>query len=170
MTRSVDYNDRNAAVLWGDGAAAMIVSTTQPGRAAVGLTSFDSSPLGYDKVTVPYARHFAQEGAAVQTFAIKRTSKVLRSIQEQLGAVDSQRLHFIGHQANLLMLENVCERCGIEPDHHHSNVSRMGNTATAGAPSVLSECWDHFRDGDDVALVGVGSGLSWSGAAIRFGA
>ncbi len=169
MTRSVDYNDRNAAVLWGDGAAALIVSTTRPGRAAVGFTSFDSSPLGCNKVTVPYAGHFAQEGATVQTFAIKRTCKVLRSIQDQPGTADSRRLHFIGHQANMLMLESVCERCGIEPEYHHFNVSRMGNTATAGAPSVLSECWDRFREGDEVAIVGVGSGLSWSGADVRFG-
>lgn len=169
MTRSVDYNDRNAAVLWGDGAAAVILSTQHVGRATIERTSFASRPQGFDKVVVPYAGHFAQEGATVQTFAIKRTCKVLRSIQQQLGEHESRRFHFIGHQANLLMLKKVCERCEIAPDQHHSNVERLGNTATAGAPSVLSERWEQFREGDDVAMVGVGSGLSWSGAALRFG-
>ncbi len=169
LTRGVDYRDRNAAVLWGDGAAAAVLSTAELGPAWIQLTRFASRPSGWDKVVVPYGGHFAQNGATVQTFAIKRTCKVLRGLRSELGDNAGRRFHFIGHQANLLMLNSVCQRCEIAPERHHSNVARFGNTATAGSPSVLSECWDQFRAGDDVALVGVGSGLSWSGATIRFG-
>jgi 3-oxoacyl-[acyl-carrier-protein] synthase-3 len=174
LTRGVDYRDRNAAVLWGDGAAAAVFSTRHLGPAWIQLTSFASRPSGWESVVVPYGGHFAQTGATVQSFAIKRTSQVLRTIQKQLGGSGEEsgrnrRLHFIGHQANLLMLESVCRRCEIAPERHHSNVTRFGNTATAGSPAVLSQNWQLFGEGDDVAIVGVGSGLSWSGATIRFG-
>ena len=78
-------------------------------------------------------------------------------------------LHFIGHQANLRMLETVCQHCNIDGDHHHSNVVDYGNTGAAGAPSVISMNWDRWTDGDDVAIIGVGSGLSWSSYVLRFG-
>ena len=51
----------------------------------------------------------------------------------------------------------------------HCNVEDFGNTAAAGSPSVVSERWQEWRTGDDVAVVGVGSGLTWGGFMIRFG-
>ena len=83
---------------------------------------------------------------------------------------DSQRpLHFIGHQANLRMLETVCKRCDIPAERHHTNVESFGNTGAASSGTVLSQNWDKWRDGDDVAVVGVGSGLTWSSYLARFG-
>jgi 3-oxoacyl-[acyl-carrier-protein] synthase-3 len=181
ITRSVDYTDRNAAVLWGDGAAAAVVSTRCPAPAVITHTMIESNPGGYDKVEIPWAGHFTQEGRTVQTFAIKKTARVLRTIG--VSAADTNgaraRRHFIGHQANLLMLESVCRMCDIDDALHHHNVERLGNTGAAGAPSVLSECWDAFSGaaagavaapGTEVAMVGVGAGLTWAGAVVHFGA
>ena len=170
VTRVVDYNDRSSAVLWGDGAAAVLVSGSVQGRASIEETSFASKPKGYRKVMVPWAGYFSQEGATVQSFAIKKTIRMLRDFQTRFGDDGNRRLHFIGNQANRLMLDNVCSSCGIAEDRHHFNVTRVGNTATAGSPSVLSECWNDFIDGDYVAIIGVGAGLSWTSAVIRFGA
>src|SRR5207248_1090656 len=58
----------------------------------------------------------------------------------------------------------------VVAERHHSNVEHFGNTAAAGAPSVMSMEWERWADGDDVALVGVGAGLTWAGAFVRFGA
>jgi 3-oxoacyl-[acyl-carrier-protein] synthase-3 len=168
LTRTVDYSDRSASVIWGDGAAAAVVSFRRPGRAEIVGNTFASSPAGYDKVVVPRLGHFAQQGRAVQLFAIKKTTLLLKALQE--GHADSgRRLHFVGHQANLRVLESVCRSCDIPDDRHHTNVEHYGNTAAASAASVLSMEWDKWMPGDDVALVGVGSGLSWSSAMIRFG-
>jgi len=49
-------------------------------------------------------------------------------------------------------------------------VMDFGNTGTAGAPGVISMRWDEWGDQDDIAVVGVGSGLTWSGHLLRFGA
>lgn len=167
VTCTVDYRDRNAAVLWGDGCAAAIVSTTERGRAEILGTSLGSDPRGHDKVTVPRQGFFQQQGAAVQKFAIKAMSSMVRTLQTEQ-RIPGRPFGFIGHQANLRMLESVCSACGIEPHRHHSNVTRFGNTGAAGAPSVLSMHWDAFSPEDDIAMAGVGAGLTWSSCLVRF--
>ncbi len=68
------------------------------------------------------------------------------------------------------MLESVSEKCEIPPELHHHNVETFGNTAGAGSASVISQNWDRFTPEDDIAVVGVGSGLTWSSYLMRFGA
>lgn len=168
LTTTVDYSDRSASVLWGDGTAAAVLSTKVPSRMQILGNTFDSSPAGNDKVVVPHFGHFRQEGRTVQMFAIKRTIKVLESLKAD-HQDPAREFHFIGHQANLRMLETVCLRSGIDDDHHHCNVIDYGNTGSAGSPSVVSMNWDRWTERDDIGIVGVGSGLSWSGYVLRFG-
>ena len=163
-TRTVDYSDRNSAVLWGDGTSAAIVSPRVPARARVVRTSIGSDPSGWDKVVIPAGGFFAQDGPAVQRFAILRAGAVL---DEMRAHVDPARLHFIGHQANLLMLEAVARRGGIAPERHLYNVDVFGNCGAAGAAGVLSQRWDGLAPGDRVAVAVVGSGLSWGGVLIE---
>jgi 3-oxoacyl-[acyl-carrier-protein] synthase-3 len=168
LSRTVDYSDRSAAVLWGDAASAAVVSTTRPSRAQIVANTMVSSPAGADKVVVPRLGHFRQEGRTVQMFAIKKTTDLLRRMRGEF-ADGERRFHFVGHQANLRMLESVCSRCNVPDDRHHFNVDWYGNTGAASAASVLSMNWEKWRDGDDVAVVGVGSGLTWSSYLLRFG-
>lgn len=168
-TKGVDYSDRASAVLWGDAAAAVVVSPHIPARARIEGSCFGSSPAGADRIVMPRAGHFRQDGRAVQMFAIRKTAELYERLRE-VYAQEHRSMHFVGHQANLRMLEAVCRECRIPPERHHCNVEWFGNTAAAGAPSVLSQRWDDWKPGDDVALIGVGSGLSWSSAVVRFGA
>jgi len=168
LTKAVDYSDRSAAVLWGDGAAAAVVSTRIPSRAQVMGTTMESSPAGNDKVIIPRLGHFHQEGRTVQTFGIKRMTRLLGSMQSEFGTPD-RTINFVGHQANHRMLESVCKQCNIPPERHFANVELFGNTASAGAPSVISMQWEKWRTNDDIAVVGVGSGLTWSSYLIRVG-
>jgi len=167
VTRAVDYADRAAAVLWGDATVAAVVSTTVPGRARVLGSTLASSPEGAERVVVPRIGHFRQDGRVVQMFAIKKTAEILGHLQGKYQQEDRRR-HFVGHQANLRMLEAVCRECNIAEERHHANVEWYGNTAGAGAPSVVSMRWDDWAADDDVAVVGVGAGLTWSGYLLRF--
>ena len=104
-------------------------------------------------------------------FAIRRTRsgyEALRDVVDEEGA--GRDLHFIGHQANMRVLEQVCKRCEIPAERHHANVDTRGNTGCPSAPSVLSAQWEKFTPRDDVALVVVGGGLTWSRALVRFDA
>ena len=168
VTTTVDYSDRAAAVLWGDGTTAAVISTKVPSRVRITGNTLESSPAGFDKVTIGHNDHFVQEGRTVQMFAIKKTTRVLRALQKEY-TEPGRALHFVGHQANFNMLQAVCRQCDIPDDRHHHSVVNFGNTGAAGAPGVMSMRWDEWKDGDDVAVVGVGSGLTWSGHVYRFG-
>ena len=168
LTKTVDYTDRTAAVLWGDAGAAAVVSTRVPGRAQLLGSTLASRPTAYDKVVVPRTGHFSQEGRTVQAFAIRESAKLYNGLRESFES-DARTLHFVGHQANFRMLEAICERCGIDRDRHHSNVEWFGNTGAASSASVLSMNWEKWQPRDDVAVVGVGAGLTWSGYLVRFG-
>jgi 3-oxoacyl-[acyl-carrier-protein] synthase III len=169
LTTTVDYNDRASAVLWGDAAAAAVVSTRHRGRAVVLSNEVASSPAAREKVVIPRGGHFRQEGRAVQMFGIKRMVQGVTRLREAFER-EGRRFHFVGHQANLRMLENVRNTAGIAPERHHTNVEWYGNTGAASSASVLSMNWEKWSDGDDVAVVGVGAGLTWASYLVSFGA
>jgi 3-oxoacyl-[acyl-carrier-protein] synthase-3 len=101
----------------------------------------------------------------VPRFAFRKTVDCLVAARPSVRARLSEtngRLHFIGHQANRLMLEAVQRRSGIDDSEHWCNVERFGNTGAAGAPSNLSAHWTELGPGDTTLMVVVGSGLTWS--------
>ena len=172
-TRVVDYSDRSSSVLWGDGTSAAIVSPRLSGPWAITETLLGGEPAGWDKVQVPRAGHFTQRGAEVQRFAVQRATESFVTLRRRYLARHPDRsaadVTFIGHQANLRMLESVQRRAEVSDARHLYNVERRGNTGAAGAPSVLSELWDAPREqvGDAVGLAVVGSGLAWAGVLLE---
>ncbi len=159
-TRAVDYRDRSAAVLWGDGTSAAVLSREAPGKLRLARSSLASSPRSWESVTIPRFGHFHQDGSAVQRFAIKTTHACLEELLAPVRA-EGRPLRFVGHQANLLMLEAVSRRAGLAPHEHWHNVVELGNTGAAGAPAVLSQRWEQLEAGTAIVVVVVGAGLTW---------
>jgi 3-oxoacyl-[acyl-carrier-protein] synthase-3 len=106
LTRTIDYSDRRAAPLFGDGSSAAVVSASVPSKMVFEAFFCDSNPLSWDKVCVPRLGHFGQDGSAVQGFAIRKTTESLRKLQEVF-PINSGRFKFVGHQANFGMLKTV---------------------------------------------------------------
>lgn len=167
LTCTVDYRDRSAAVLWGDAGIAAVVSLTEPGRAEILGNALGSNTASFDKVAIPRHSFFRQDGQSVQKFAIKTMTTLVKQLQAAYQHPE-RSWGFIGHQANLRMLERVCESCEIPVAQHFHNLIDFGNTAAAGSPSVLSQRWDTWTARDDVAVTGVGAGLTWSSYLLRF--
>lgn len=165
-TCSIDFSDRKTAVLIGDCSVATILSKKIKSNMAVTYTTMTSDPSGWNKVVTPTGKHFHQEGAAVQKFAIKKTLLTLKELRSVMSTDPSQH-YFIGHQANLIMLQSVCRWANIAEEKHLYNVDQYGNCGAAGAPSVLSQHWTDFSYGDTIALVVVGAGLTWGGMLIE---
>jgi len=168
MTRVLDFSDRASAILFGDATAAAVVSTRVPSRARCDFSVFGADPSGCDEVRIPRTGHFSQNGPVVQKFAIKKMADLVSEVQRRLGEARQSRLFYVGHQANLRMLEAVCRRCDIAPERHHHNIVEYGNQSAAGAPTVVSQRWDEYKAGDVVAVAVVGSGLSWASVQIEF--
>ncbi|MEM1031385.1 MAG: ketoacyl-ACP synthase III [Myxococcota bacterium] len=163
-TRCVDYRDRSGCVLWGDGSAAAVVSPRVKGRARIVHTSVGGSPSGAMDVVIPRTGFFAQDGKRVHKFAIKRMAELFRATRAR--SPRPEEVVFVGHQANLSMLENVARRTA--PAGHWFNIDRFGNQGGAGSPCVISQHWEDISPGTPVASVVVGAGLSWAGVLIEF--
>lgn len=172
FTRAINYTDRQTAVLFGDGATAAILSPRISSSTRILGSSFHSDPSGQHQITIRTGGHFAQEGHRVQMFAVRKTIETVEQMDPHGSTgegVGKTEAYFIGHQANLRMLEAVCRRLSIGSNHHLSNVRRFGNCGAAGAPSVLSQHWDTVGP-CTINMAVVGSGLSWGGLRICKGA
>ena len=167
-TRIVDYTDRSSAILFGDATSAAVISTRHPGRAKMLHSELGGAPEGALDVTIPRIGFFAQNGSKVQKFAIKRMTELFLGARARLPHIAPDRLVYVGHQANLTMLQSVAKRCEVPADRHWFNIDKFGNQAAAGAPTVLSEHWDTIDPGEHVAVVVVGSGLSWASVLLEF--
>jgi 3-oxoacyl-[acyl-carrier-protein] synthase-3 len=167
-THAVDYSDRRVAPLFGDGCSAAVVSRTVPARQCFFSLDYASSPESWHRVQIPLGGHFYQDGSYVQRFAIRRTTEAVRQLREQ-HPLSGRRFRFVGHQANLMMLSHVCQRCGIPEASHWHDIVYFGNTGCAGAPAVLSRRWESLSPGDHVAMVVVGAGLTWAQAMLVIG-
>ena len=161
LTRCVDYSDRNTAVLFGDGGAAAVVSAAVPSRVRVLDCRCDARPSAWRKASIPRTGYFRQEGNAVQGFAIRRMTDTVRLLRDSHGG-NGHRFLFAGHQANLGILQTVCERTGIPEERHWHNVVRFGNAGCSGAPAAVSQRWDELQPGDRLAMALVGAGLTWA--------
>lgn len=165
-THMVDYRDRRVAPLFGDGCSAAVVSLTMPADKHIEPGPFFSDPSKWDKIRIPRTGHFIQDGQAVQKFAMRTTCRMLSDLI-QTYPVTPEKFKFIGHQANLKVLDHAARTCGIQEDNHWHNVIDFGNTGCCSAPGVLSQNWTSLRPGDHVAMVVVGAGLTWGSAMVK---
>jgi len=161
VTRVIDFSDRSAAVLFGDGSTAAVLSASVKAPVAIAESSCGTNAAAWEKVTIPTSGHFHQDGNAVQGFAIRKMTESVRPLMAASREANGGRFRFIGHQANMGALRTVCERAGISEEEHWFNVDLFGNTGCTGAPAVLSRQWEELRPGDRVAICLVGAGLTW---------
>ena len=166
FTRTIDYSDRKSAVLFGDAATAAVLSPRIPSSRRIVASTFHTEPAGHNQITIPAGGHFSQDGHRVQLFAIRKTSEMVQHFQSQRNGHEPAEEYFVGHQANLRVLEGVCGRLNIPEPRHLTNVARFGNCGAAGAPSVLSQNWESLKP-SVVNVAVVGSGLSWGGVRIQ---
>jgi 3-oxoacyl-[acyl-carrier-protein] synthase-3 len=159
LTQHVNYNDRSDGAIWGDGAAAWIVSK-RPGKLRVLDSFFHADPTRSQAVVVDTWGHFRQDGRAVRDFSVRQTVRLIRGIEEKFD-IDWTRDVFIGHQANLTMLRQITENRGIPESNHWHNVTHIGNQAGASAPAVLAMNWEKITPGQKIIVAVVGAGLSW---------
>ncbi len=166
MTHHVNYNDRSDGAIWGDGAAAWVVSAHHAGRLEILDSNYTADPTRCSAVVVDSYQFFHQDGRAVRDFSVRQTVRLVKAIEEQY-PIDWNRDVFIGHQANRTMLEQITNNREIPPSNHWHNVTYLGNQAGAGAPASLSMNWDKLTSGQHIIVAVVGAGLSWGSIVIR---
>ncbi|MCO6429309.1 MAG: ketoacyl-ACP synthase III [Deltaproteobacteria bacterium] len=163
LTQHVDYNDRSDGAIWGDGAAAWVVSPRHRGKLKVLETFFAADPSRADAVVVNTYGHFKQDGRAVRDFSVRQTVRLIKALEVK-HSIDWTKDLFVGHQANKTMLDQITNNREIPESNHWHNVTQIGNQAGAGAPAVISMHWNEIQPGQRLAVAVVGAGLSWGSA------
>jgi 3-oxoacyl-[acyl-carrier-protein] synthase-3 len=166
MTQHVNYNDRSDGAIWGDGAAAWVVSPRHKGRLEILDSTYTADPSRCEAVVVDTYQHFKQDGRAVRDFSVRQTVRLIKALEMHY-PIDWSRDIFIGHQANRTMLEQITNNREIPPTNHWHNVTYLGNQAGAGAPASLSAHWEHIQPGQYIVVAVVGAGLSWGSILMK---
>ncbi|MGA4846198.1 beta-ketoacyl-ACP synthase III [Streptomyces sp. G5(2025)] len=166
----VDPDDRTTAVVFGDGAGAVLLErgrTSDPG--AVLHTELGSDGSGDELITIPPGgEHLTMQGRDVYTRAVTTMTESARSVAGKAGWDMADVDAFVGHQANIRILTSVAKRLGLPPERVVSNIADVGNTAAASIPLALADAAAQGRvaAGDRLLLTAFGGGLTWGSAAV----
>ncbi len=181
----VDWQDRTTCVLFGDGAGAVVLGTTeQPGVGLLGtkLGAFGESaellyvPAGGSNepataASIAARRHCVKmKGKEVFKLAVRVMDEAARDILEQHHVRADQISLVIPHQANLRIIEAISEYLELPMERFFVNVDRYGNTSAASIPIALDEARrsGRIKTGDLTLLVAFGAGLTYGSALIRW--
>ncbi|MGN9759645.1 beta-ketoacyl-ACP synthase III [Streptomyces sp. SD31] len=166
----VDPDDRTTAVVFGDGAGAVLLErgrTSDPG--AVLHTELGSDGTGDDLITIPpRGEYLTMRGSDVYSRAVTTMTESARSVAGKVGWDMADVDAFVGHQANIRILKSVAKRLGLPPERVISNIADVGNTAAASIPLALADAATEGRigTGDRLILTAFGGGLTWGSAAV----
>jgi 3-oxoacyl-[acyl-carrier-protein] synthase-3 len=168
MTSIVDRADRSTAVLFGDGAGAVIL---EPGPGE--LLAWDAGTDGSLRsvLEIPAGeRWMRMDGGEVFRRAVRIVADSALTTLGRAGVEAADIDLFVPHQANQRIIEAACSRLGIPAERTFANMDRWGNTSGASIPIALAEAAEAGRisSGDLVLLAGFGAGMSWASALLRW--
>ena len=177
LSRITDPDDRGTAVLFADGAGAVVVERATPvagDEGGDGLAAFDLGVDGsaHDLLVCPHGGTIAMEGKEVFRRAVRITVDSAATALKQAGCTADDVALFVPHQANLRIIEAAASRLGIPMERAAIVLDRTGNTSSASIPLALAEAADQgrLRRGDVVLLSGFGAGMTWASAVLRWSA
>jgi 3-oxoacyl-[acyl-carrier-protein] synthase-3 len=178
---------RDVAVLFGDGAGAVVVQPTaddDKGVRTIGLHADGSgardlwmeapASMYMPRITqemVAEGRHFPRmNGKAVFRWAVEKMIESSLTALAKVGKKPSDIDLFVPHQANMRINQMVAEKLGIPHDRVVHNIERYGNTTAATIPIGLSESWKDgkLKPGSTVLLAAFGAGFTWGSAVLQF--
>lgn len=170
LSRVTDWTDRRTAVLFGDGAGALVLD---------GCAGEDCQMLASDLGTDGAARDilYAELGGTMQMDGPEVFKRAVRAmvgsasrVLEQAGVRADEVALVVPHQANLRIIDAACRRLGVPLERAAIILDRTGNTSSASIPLALVDAVRAGRvsDGDLVLLTGFGAGMTWGSALLRW--
>jgi 3-oxoacyl-[acyl-carrier-protein] synthase-3 len=169
MSRIVDWEDRSTAILFGDGAGAVVIERGDgPGRL-----------LGWDLGSDGSLRHLLHadlggtiemDGPEVFRRAVRIMVESAHRALERAGIGVEQLRLFVPHQANARIISACADRLGIPEARTVNILPTTANTSAASIPLALADAADAGRlaPGDPVLLIGFGAGMSWASAVLEW--
>jgi len=185
ISRMISQEDRATAILFGDGAGAMVLGPGG-GRAKIldVVSGTDGRYAGILTLGAGGTRHpfneaslssgdynrLIMDGRRVFTEAVRRMSEAAVTVLERIGKMREDVSLVIPHQANIRIIEAVRKKLGLDESQIYINVDEYGNTGSATVPFATAEAVAKSRigEGDLVILTAFGAGFHWGAAAVQF--
>ncbi|MBN1939221.1 MAG: beta-ketoacyl-ACP synthase 3 [Candidatus Aminicenantes bacterium] len=176
MSTGVDYTDRAGCILFGDAAAAIVVTKERPMHRIL-ATELGSIPSLVNEVHIGGVKDvlngrmkdywFRQNGATVMKFAVRILQDLCERVPRKAGIDPAAVRYVVPHQANQRILDAAAR--GVSKNAEFISVlEKYGNTSSSSVGLALNDTWDRFKPGDLVLLIAFGGGLSWAGALIEW--
>ena len=181
VTKNVDWTDRSTCVLFGDGAGAVVLKKTE--KDGIGAIYLNAKPDENEVLVVNdvNANHpwretkddtekinaLLMKGTDVYEFACGAMVETLENLKEQLGRKINK---IIPHQANARIIKYSSIKSRIPIDNFYMNINKYANTSAATIPVAIDEAWREgwLKQGDEIALIGFGAGLTWGGLTLKW--
>ncbi len=170
LARITDWEDRNTAVLFGDGSGAVVLEAVDGGGQLLGW-DLDADGAAERFLYADVGDYIKMEGKEVFRRAVRIMVDSAEKSMAHAGVTADQIALVVPHQANTRIIQAACDRLGVPMDRTAVVLDRTGNTSSASIPLALVDAIDHGRvkDGDLVLLVGFGAGMTAASAIIRWG-
>jgi len=170
LSKITDWEDRNTAVLFGDGAGAVVLGKVSEGR---GILSFElgADGSGGKHLYLNEKDYIYMNGREVFKFAVRQMGESSENVLEKAGLSKEDVDFLIPHQANIRIMEASRQRLNLPEEKLSKTVNKYGNTSAASIPISLVEELEagKIKDDDVIVMVGFGGGLTWGAIAIRWG-
>jgi 3-oxoacyl-[acyl-carrier-protein] synthase III len=168
LSKITDWKDRNTAVLFGDGAGAVVMGPVSEGK---GVLSFELGSDGSGGKHLYQDDYIVMNGREVFKFAVRQMGESSINVLEKAGLSKEDVDFLIPHQANIRIMESARQRLELPVEKMSKTVHKYGNTSAASIPISLFEELEagKIKDGDVVVMVGFGGGLTWGAIAMRWG-
>jgi 3-oxoacyl-[acyl-carrier-protein] synthase-3 len=168
LSKITNWEDRNTAVLFGDGAGAAVLGKVSEGR---GILSFELGADGTGGKHLYQDEYLVMNGREVFKFAVRQMGESAANVIEKAGLSQEDVNFLIPHQANIRIMEASRERLGLPIEKMSKTIHKYGNTSAASIPISLVEDVEEGRikEDDVVVMVGFGGGLTWGAIAMRWG-
>jgi len=180
LSRIVDWNDRGTAILFGDGAGAVVLEASkEPGILSTHLHADGSYEhlltvpagisQGYDKVQAGQA-YVQMQGNEVFKMAVNTLGRI---VDETLAANDMQKSDvdwLIPHQANIRIIQATARKLRMSMDHVVVTVGEHGNTSAASVPLALDTAVrdGRIQRGETLLMEAFGGGFTWGSALVKY--
>ena len=169
MTRTLNWEDRTNAFLFGDGAGAVVLEAADgPGS----LLGWDAGVDGtlVELLYVDHGSGMVMRGQEVFRRAVRATVDSASAALQQAGVRGEEIALFVPHQANQRIMEAIAERLDIPNERIASVVDWTGNTSSASIPLALVQAiaQDRLRPGDHLLFAGFGAGMTWASVVWRW--
>jgi len=181
LSKIIDFKDRTTCVIFGDGAGAAVITTTENKSEAILDIDINADGAYQDYLITPGRGvkygcdtenlYLQMKGNETFKVAVKTLSKSVRDILERNSMTSDDIEWFVPHQANYRIIDAVARVIKMPAEKSVLTVSKYGNTSSASIPMALNDMFEEGRlkTGDMMLLDAFGGGFTWGSALVPFG-